>query len=53
MTLPALRTSIGELPLHEYRLALAGRAWSFLHTGAVVTFLDEQSFLRREQGRVP
>lgn len=53
VTLPSLRTSIGELPLHEYRLALAGRAWSFLHTGAVVTFLDEQQFLRREQGRVP
>lgn len=53
MPFPALRTSIGEIPLHEYRLALGGRSWSFLHTGAVVTLEDEQRFLRREQERLP
>ncbi|WP_236520142.1 class I SAM-dependent methyltransferase [Sandaracinus amylolyticus] len=53
MTLPPLRTSIGEIPLHEYRLALGDRAWSFLHTGAVVTIDDEQRFLGRERDRLP
>ena len=52
-TPPTLSTSIGDFPLHEYRLALAGRRWSFLHTGAVVTMEDEQEYLAREQGRLP
>ncbi|WP_205627089.1 class I SAM-dependent methyltransferase [Sandaracinus amylolyticus] len=53
MTLPPLRTSIGEIPLHEYRLTLGDRTWSFLHTGAVVTLEDEQRFLERERDRLP
>jgi len=42
---PTLRTDAGELPLHEYRLAAAGRTWSVLHTGAILSHDDEQRFL--------
>jgi predicted nicotinamide N-methyase len=52
-TPPTLSTSLGNFPLHEYRLALGGRSWSFLHTGAVVTTAQEQEYLAREQGRQP
>ena len=51
--MPTLQTSIGDFTLHEYRLALAGRSWSFLHTGAVVTMEQEQQYLAQEQGRIP
>lgn len=51
-TLP-LRTSIGDFPLHEYRLTLGERTWSFLHTGSVVTVEQEQEYLAREEGRLP
>lgn len=40
-----LRTTIGDLPLAEYRLGLGGRTWSILHTRAVVSHADEQAFL--------
>lgn len=50
---PVLQTSVGDIPLHEYRLALAGRAFSFLHTGALLTREDEQAFLAREEGVMP
>lgn len=40
-----LRTSTGEFPLDEYRLGLAGREWTVLHTGAVLTHEDETRFL--------
>lgn len=49
----ALRTSAGEFPLVEYRLGLAGREWSVLHTGAVLSFADEQHFLREMREHVP
>lgn len=49
----SLRTSAGEIVLHEYRLALGERAWSFLHTGAVVTPAEEQRFLEQEADRLP
>ena len=52
-TPPTLSTSAGDYPLHEYRLTLGGRSWSFLHTGAVVTMAQEQEYLAREQGRQP
>ncbi|HEU4566157.1 MAG TPA: methyltransferase domain-containing protein [Gemmatimonadaceae bacterium] len=44
----ALHTSIGDIPLEEYRLRLAGREWSVLHTGAMLTEDDEQRFLGTE-----
>lgn len=53
MDTPSLRTSIGEITLHEYRLALGERTWSFLHTGAVLTLEDEQRYLQQERDRLP
>jgi len=50
---PSLQTSIGEIALHEYRLPLGERLWSFLHTGAVLTLADEQRYLRDEDDRMP
>jgi len=49
----SLHTSAGELSLHEYRLRLAGREWTVLHTGAVLSYADESSFLRELKDRVP
>jgi methyltransferase-like protein 23 len=50
---PSLRTSAGEFPLHEYRLRVDGRAWTILHTGAVLTYADELDFFRELMGRLP
>lgn len=49
----ALRTSVGDFPLHEYRLRLAGREWSVLHTDEVLTHEDEQRFLSERRDRLP
>ncbi|HYD52199.1 MAG TPA: methyltransferase domain-containing protein [Gemmatimonadaceae bacterium] len=48
-----LRTSAGDFPLDEYRLRLAGRDWSILHTGALLTFDDEQRFFRERRDTMP
>lgn len=48
-----LQTSIGDFSLHEYNLALGGRRWTFLHTGAVVTVLQEARYLAHERDRLP
>ena len=48
-----LRTSIGELPLQEYRLQAGGRTWSVLHTDAVLSVDDETRFLDEQAGRMP
>lgn len=48
-----LSTTAGDLPLEEYRLSLAGRAWTILHTGAILSHEDEERFLRGEQPRLP
>jgi predicted nicotinamide N-methyase len=48
-----LETSIGDFALHEYNLSLGGRAWSFLHTGAVITSTQENQYLQRERDRLP
>jgi methyltransferase-like protein 23 len=48
-----LSTTAGELPLEEYRLALGGRAWTILHTGAILSQDDENRFLLGEQPRLP
>ncbi|MFT3922263.1 MAG: methyltransferase domain-containing protein [Myxococcales bacterium] len=53
MTSSTLSTSVGDFALHEYRLALGGRSWSFLHTGLIVTMDQEQEYLAREEGRLP
>jgi len=49
----SLRTSTGEFPLHEYRLRAAGREWTILHTGAVLTLDDEAHFFRELRDRLP
>ena len=50
---PVLRTEAGEFPLADYRLGLAGREWTVLHTGAVLSFADEQHFLREMREQLP
>ena len=47
-----LPTTVGEVPLEEYHLALDGRSWRVLHTGAIITHEDEQRFLGAER-RLP
>jgi len=48
-----LHTTAGDVPLHEYRVTLGGRAYAILHTGAVLTFLDEQILLSERETRLP
>jgi methyltransferase-like protein 23 len=43
----------GEFPLHEYRLRQAGREWTVLHTGAILTQADEAHFLRELKTSLP
>jgi methyltransferase-like protein 23 len=49
----ALVTPTGELPLQEYHLRLAGREWTILHTGALMSVADESNFLRDTKDRLP
>ncbi|HEU0030357.1 MAG TPA: methyltransferase domain-containing protein [Kofleriaceae bacterium] len=44
-----LHTTAGDLPLDEVELALGGRVWRILHTGAVISQAEEIAFLRGEQ----
>jgi predicted nicotinamide N-methyase len=44
---------MGDLTLHEYRLQLSARSWSFLHTGAILTSEQEQRYLGDEGERLP
>jgi len=48
-----LHTTTGDFPLHEYRLRLAGREWTVLHTGSVLTHEEEQRFLKEQRERLP
>lgn len=48
-----LQTSAGDFPLHDYRLRLAGREWTVLHTGLVLTHADEAHFLGELKHRLP
>lgn len=48
-----LRTTAGDFPLREYRLRLAGREWSILHVGSVLSREDESRFLDEMKGRLP
>jgi predicted nicotinamide N-methyase/predicted nucleic acid-binding protein len=54
-TTPAqvLSTTAGDFPLHEYRLRQAGREWTILHTGAVLTRDDEARLLGETVNRLP
>ena len=46
-----LSTTIGELPLQEYRLPLGDRTFTILHTGALVAHEDEHRFLTADQSQ--
>jgi len=46
-----LHTTAGDVGLHEYRVTLGQRTWAILHTGAVLTFLDEQILLSERETR--
>lgn len=48
-----LSTSAGDFPLHESHLRLSGKDWSVLHTGLLLTFLDEQTFLSELRDKLP
>lgn len=49
----SLPTDAGEVPLHEYRLRLAGREWTILHTHVMLTLADEAHFFRVLRNRLP
>jgi predicted nicotinamide N-methyase len=48
-----LDTPTGPFPLQEYRTRLAGREWTVLHTGAILSERDEQHFLSELRERIP
>jgi predicted nicotinamide N-methyase len=48
-----LRTTAGDFPLHEYHLQLAGREWTLLHTGVILSHADEAHFFRNVLDRLP
>ena len=48
-----LRTNAGDVALHEYHVTLGGRAYTILHTGAILTVDDEQRFVSEGDTRLP
>ena len=50
---PVLATPAGDVPLEEYRLGVGGRTWSVLHTGALLSHVDEQLYLSEPRDRLP
>lgn len=48
-----LETPDGPYPLHVYQLNLAGREWSILHTGLVLTHAEEAQFIEERFPRLP
>jgi predicted nicotinamide N-methyase len=48
-----LHTTAGDVALHEYRATFGGHTYTVLHTGAVLTFLDEQLLLSERETRLP
>ena len=48
-----LRTTAGDLPLHEYHLRLAGHAWTIAHVGAILSRADEVHYLNELRERLP
>jgi predicted nicotinamide N-methyase len=46
--------SLDEIALEDYRLRVGEREWSVLHTGALISFVDEQQFLSEpKDSRLP
>lgn len=50
---PTLRTTTGDVPLGDCRLAVGGRTWAVHHTAAVVTRADEAAFLAADAHGLP
>lgn len=48
-----LHTESGDFLLQEYNLREAGRAWTILHTGAILSRADESHFLGELTDRLP
>jgi predicted nicotinamide N-methyase len=48
-----LETAGGDVPLRECRVAVGGREWAILHTGAVISAADEARYLADWAGRLP
>ena len=48
-----LQTTAGDVALEEYRLVIADRAWTILHTGLVLSDEDEQRYLAGPRARLP
>jgi methyltransferase-like protein 23 len=48
-----LQTESGDFLLQEYNLREAGRAWTILHTGAILSRADESHFLGELTDRLP
>lgn len=48
-----LRTTAGDFPLEEVRLAVDDREWKILHIGAILSKEDERRFLVEEERRIP
>lgn len=48
-----LPTPAEDVPLHEYHLRAAGRAWGILHTGAVLSRDDEARVIGELRERLP
>lgn len=46
--LGVLQTTIGDLPLEEVEVAIGGRTWRVLHTGALISREEERAFLTGE-----
>jgi len=46
----SLATAAGPVRLQEYRLRAAGRQWTVLHAGALLTLADEEHFLQEPAG---
>lgn len=47
-----LQTTVGDIPLEEVDLVVDGHAWKILHSGAIVSYEDEQRYLGGEN-RLP
>ena len=48
-----LHTPAGTFPLQSYHLRLAGRTWTILHTGAILSRADESRFLGELSDKLP
>lgn len=49
----SIATDAGPLPLYDCRVAVGGREWSVLHTGAVVSVEDEAHYLNALADKLP